>query len=206
MAVSNNLSVNEPTGQEPEINKRLLNPVDRISEVIFGLIMVLTFTCTYQCGTSGQSGDKRNVIRRNRLQYCLGTGGCGNVYCNSTYRKRTGRSILRYIRKTNNENKARDFIADALPPVIASVLQSDTLENIRKSLLTIPESNLKIKLTWTDFKIAFAIFLLVFLSTLPVALPFAFIDNDTASFTYIKSHSHCINVRLRMAVGEIWQL
>jgi hypothetical protein len=31
---------------EPSIEKRLLDPVERISEIIFGLIMALTFTCT----------------------------------------------------------------------------------------------------------------------------------------------------------------
>ena len=32
--------------REPKTNKRLLNPIDRISEILFGLIMALTFTCT----------------------------------------------------------------------------------------------------------------------------------------------------------------
>jgi hypothetical protein len=31
---------------EPHKEKRVLNPVDRISEILFGLIMALTFTCT----------------------------------------------------------------------------------------------------------------------------------------------------------------
>ncbi|HEY6978321.1 MAG TPA: VIT1/CCC1 transporter family protein, partial [Chitinophagaceae bacterium] len=85
--------------------------------------------------------------------------------------------ILNFLRKTNRPEKARAFIADALPPIISSVLETESLEHIRKALLKIPESNLRVHITMKDVKIAVGIFLLVFFSTFPVALPFAFIQN-----------------------------
>ena len=33
-------------------SKRVLEPIERISEVLFGLIMVLTFTCTFSVAES----------------------------------------------------------------------------------------------------------------------------------------------------------
>jgi hypothetical protein len=46
--------------------------------------------------------------------------------------KGRGKTILNFVRKTKNPEKAREFIADALPPVIASVLKTETLEDMRR--------------------------------------------------------------------------
>ena len=91
-----------------------------------------------------------------------------------------GKSILMFVKKTKQSEKARQLIADALPPVVASVLETQQLEDIRKALYKIAEPGLKIRITMKEMKMAIAIFLLVFLSTIPVALPFAFI-NDVKS-------------------------
>ena len=50
-----------------EPSKRLLEPIERISEILFGLIMALTFTCTISAASAGQA-DVRAVL--------LGALGC----------------------------------------------------------------------------------------------------------------------------------
>ena len=40
-------------------SKRLLEPVDRISEVLFGLIMALTFTCSISAAETGREEERR---------------------------------------------------------------------------------------------------------------------------------------------------
>jgi len=161
---------------EPKKGKRLLNPVDRISEILFGLIMALTFTCTISVAEAGRT-EVRDML--------LGAIGCNIAWglvdavmfiLTGLAEKGHGKMILNFVRKTSEEEKAREFIAEALPPVISSVLQKEELENLRKALLTIPESKLKIRITMSDVKTAFGVFLLVFLSTFPVALPFAFVQ------------------------------
>ncbi len=42
-------------------SKRLLQPMERISEVLFGLIMVLTFTCTFSFAEAGR-GEVRKML------------------------------------------------------------------------------------------------------------------------------------------------
>jgi hypothetical protein len=57
------------------------------------------------------------------------------------------KTILNFVRKTSKEEKAREFIADALPPLVTSVLKTENLEHIREALLKLPESSLHVRVT-----------------------------------------------------------
>src|SRR5690242_7204901 len=135
--------------QLPELSKekRLLNPVDRISEILFGLIMALTFTCTISVAEAGRTEVRDMLIGAIGCNIAWGLVDAVMFILTVLAEKGHGRTILDFIRKTKNEEKAREFIADALPPVVTSVLQEEDLENMRKALLKIPESHLKIRIT-----------------------------------------------------------
>lgn len=167
---------NQPV-REPERERRLLNPVDRISEILFGLIMALTFTCTLSV-TKTDRTEVRDML--------MGAIGCNIAWglvdaimfiIVGLAERGRSKIILNFVRKTPQSEKSREFIADALPPVVASVMETESLEQIRKSLLTIPESKLQVRVTTKDLKMALGIFLLVTLSTFPIALPFALIND-----------------------------
>lgn len=161
---------------EPVNDRRLLNPVERISEILFGLIMALTFTCTISVAQADRAEIRDLLIAAIGCNIAWGLVDAVMYILTGLAEKGRGRSILRFIRKTSQTDKAREFISDALPPVVASTLTTENLEEIRKCLNKIPESSLKIRLNSADFKQALAIFLLVFFSTLPVAIPFVFIN------------------------------
>jgi len=153
----------------------VLSPVDRVSEVIFGLIMALTFTGSLSVATAGR-GEVREML--------IGALGCNIawglvdavMYLLGTLTER-GRNlaILREARSTPDPARARALISEALPPVVASTMDSGELENIRRRLAALPEPPTRPRLAWADIRIAVGVFLLVFLATLPVALPFTFI-------------------------------
>jgi hypothetical protein len=158
-------------------NNRLIDPVDRISEILFGLIMALTFTCTISVIDSGKE-DVRDML--------VGAVGCNIAWglvdavmfiLGEMARRGYGARILKFIKGSGDPEKSRAFIADALPPVLPKVLSEEDMELLRKRLLDLPESEMKVRVGWTDIKTAFGIFLLVFLSTFPVALPFVFIES-----------------------------
>jgi hypothetical protein len=177
MSDSNKIKNDDYTLSEPKIEKRLLNPVDRISEVLFGLIMALTCTCTISVAEADRAEVRDMLIGAIGCNIAWGLVDAAMFILTMLAEKGHGRTILNFVRKTYDEEKARAFIANALPPVVSSVLQKEDVENMRKALLKIPESSLKIRITVSDIKIALGIFLLVFLSTFPVALPFAFIHD-----------------------------
>lgn len=162
---------------EPKKSKRLLNPVERISEILFGLIMALTFTCTISVAEAGRTEVKDMLIGAIGCNLSWGLVDAIMFILACLAERGRGKIILNYVRNTTNTDNANEFIADALPPIMASSLEKENLDSIRKALLKIPESDLRVRVTFTDIKTALGIFLLVFLSTIPIAIPFIFIDD-----------------------------
>lgn len=160
---------------EPKHKKGFLDPVERISEILFGLIMALTFTCTLSVAESNKEDIRTMLISAIGCNIAWGVVDAVMYILSLLAYRGHGARILRFIASSNNPERSRVHISDALPPVVSSVLSEQQLEDIRIKLETLPEQRMKVSLVWSDFKTAFGIFLLVFLSTLPVALPFMFI-------------------------------
>jgi len=182
---NNQMSSNDANAQlkddqkvkEPYREKRLLDPVDRFSEILYGIIMALTFTCTISVAQAGSNQVRSMLFAAVGCNIAWGLVDAVMFIITGLTQKERGKTILNFLHKTNQPEQAREYIADALPAVVSSVIGTENLENIRKSLLQLPESNLRTKVTAEDIKTAGAIFLLVFLSTFPVALPFVFIHD-----------------------------
>ncbi len=49
-------------GESDKAEKRLLDPTERLSEILFGLIMVLSFTCSFSVATERGRADVRNML------------------------------------------------------------------------------------------------------------------------------------------------
>ena len=153
---------------------RILDPMDRISEVLFGLIMALTFTCTLSVATAS------HIEVRTML---IGALGCnlawgiidGGVHLLARLNE-CGRAILnwRAVRETADVGAAQQIVAKALPPLVASVLSPTQLELIRQKLHQLPEPA-RPRLTKSDWLGALGICLLSFLSTFPIVIPFLLI-------------------------------
>src|SRR5690242_14322406 len=153
-------------------SKRVLEPNERISEVLFGLIMVLTFTGSLSVAESGRD-DVRAML--------IGALGCniawgiidGVLYLMGCLAdKGQNLKTLRAVRGATDPQEAQRRIADALPPLVASVMQPAEFDSLRQRLLQLPEPPGKARLDGSDWKGALGVFLIVFLSTFPVAIPF----------------------------------
>jgi VIT1/CCC1 family predicted Fe2+/Mn2+ transporter len=84
---------------------------------------------------------------------------------------------FRAVRNATNPKRGQHLIADALPSVVASVLQPAELETMRQRLKELPEPPERARLGKDDWLGAVGVFLLVFLSTFPVVIPFIFMRN-----------------------------
>ena len=155
--------------------KRLLEPMERISEVLFGLIMVLTFTCSFSVANAGRSEVRKMLIAA--LGCNLAWGIIDAVFYIMSCLSEEGHNILalRAVRMSADPAEAHRIIADALPPVLASVLPEAEFEVMRQKLNQLPEPPARPRLAKDDWLAATGVFLLVFLSTFPVAFPFIFI-------------------------------
>jgi hypothetical protein len=158
-------------------SKRVLEPIERISEVLFGLIMVLTFTGSLSVAEVG-----RQEVRT-LLVSALGCNLAWGVIDAIMYlmaclseRARGIRTILA-IRKAVDPPAAHRVIAGALPPAVAQVLQPSELERVRLHVNQLPEPPGRPRLRPQDWRGAVGVFFLVFLSTFPLVLPFLFMTN-----------------------------
>jgi len=159
------------------LSQRVLEPIERISEVLFGLIMVLTITCSF----SVAEADRKNI-----RAMLLGALGCnlawgiidGFMYLMACFSSH-GQSIskVRALRKSRTPEDAHRIIGEALPPLVMSVLSYAELESIRQKLMDLPQPPERPKLAREDWLGALAVFLLVSLSTFPVVMPFILVSD-----------------------------
>jgi VIT1/CCC1 family predicted Fe2+/Mn2+ transporter len=84
---------------------------------------------------------------------------------------------LRAVRAAKNPAAAQRIIAGALPGPVGSVLQQGELEALRQRLSQLPEPPVRPRLVKQDFLGAAGVFLIVFLSTFPVVIPFIFMHH-----------------------------
>jgi len=156
--------------------KRLLDPMERISEVLFGLIMVLTFTCSFSVAGAGRPEVREMLL--GALGCNLAWGIIDAVFYLMSRLSEQGHGLLalRALRKTSDPAMAHRIIANELPPLLASVLPEAEFELMRQKLNQLPEPPAHPRLGKDDWRAAARVFLLVFLSTFPVTIPFIFIQ------------------------------
>ena len=153
-------------------SRKVLEPTERFSEILFGLIMVLTFTGALSAAESGR-GEVRTML--------IGAIGCNLAWglidavfylMNTLGQRGHGALILRRLRERAGPTESHGLIAEALPAPVASILRPEEYESIRQRLVALPESNVTASLGRDDFRGALETFLLVFLTTFPVVIPF----------------------------------
>ena len=165
-----------PIPDDPtQSRKRLLDPMERIAEVLFGLIMVLTFTCSLSVAEA-RRGEVRSMLIA-AVGCNLAWGIIDAVFYLMGCLSEQGHNILalRAVRKSADAAEAHRMIAEAMPPMLASALPEAEFAVMRQKLMQLPEPPAHPWLAKNDWVAALGVFLLVFLSTFPVVIPFLFI-------------------------------
>jgi VIT1/CCC1 family predicted Fe2+/Mn2+ transporter len=152
--------------------RRVLDPIERVSEALFGLIMVLTFT-----GSLSVANPERSEVR----EMLVGAIGCNLAWgivdavmyvLASVMARGRGLSVLKRVQSAKDPAEARDAIAAVLNPFVAARLRPAILEMAREDLAAVRDAPARPSVTREDFVGAVEVFLLVFLSTFPVVVPF----------------------------------
>jgi VIT family len=164
---------NEPR----KASKHFLDPIDRISEVFFGLIMVLTSTGTLSVLTAGRVEIKTMIMSALGCNLAWGIIDAGMFLMGRLEERGRIRLTLFAVRQSTDPDTAKRAIIDAMPELLASALSQDDLESVRLKLLRLPEPPRRPGFTKDDWLCALGVCLLVFISTLPVVIPFLFVGN-----------------------------
>ena len=156
---------------------RVLEPSERLSEILFGLIMVLTFTGALSAAESGRAEVRTMLIGAIGCNFAWGIIDAVFYLMNALGQRGHRVLSLRRLRRETDPKTANEMIADALPRLVASVLRPDELDSIRQRLAALPEPTRRRPLERDDYLGALGVFLLVFLSTFPVVIPFLVIPD-----------------------------
>ena len=153
---------------------RVLEPMDRIIEVLCGLIMVLTFTLATPL--SDRSGVHSMLAAALGCNLAWGIVDAAAYLMMQLAARRRDVRALKALRDVTDSGTAHRILTRALPPMLAAVLCAADFEAMRRRLNELPEP-CGPHLTARAWRGAMGVFLLVFLSTFPVVIPFAVVGN-----------------------------
>lgn len=176
-----------------------LDPISRHSEILFGLLMVLTFTGCFNAFEAGQAEVKELLIAGIGCNIAWGMIDA-IVYLITTLAER-GRSLrlLQKVRQLPQGDPVTvQAVRDELPPILASTCSDTDLKGWLVRLHQLPAGTQGSLLRWHDLRNSLGVFLLVFLSTFPVLLPFFFLDDTVLALRL----SHTIALLMLMLIGR----
>lgn len=151
---------------------RILDPLERFSEIVFGLVMVLSFTCAISVAEAGRDDVRAMFIGALGCNLAWGIIDAAFYLISCLAERGRNATILREVRHAPTLAAGQKLIAEALPSVVAEALQPADFDRIREHLKQLPESAERPRLSGENWRGALGVFLLVFLSTLPVIVPF----------------------------------
>ena len=196
------MSTSDPA-QVPTQPKRLrnaLDPVSRATELLFGLIMVLTFTASLNAAEAGRIEVRVMLIAALGCNLAWGLIDAAMYLLSTRAERAEAARTLAEVRSASTPEAARSVIAASLPPVILPVLSEDDLDRIRSHLASLPDMDPVPRLDRADHLAAAAVFLLVFVGTLPVVVPFIFLRDPQIALWM----SHSVAITLLFLTG--WTL
>jgi VIT1/CCC1 family predicted Fe2+/Mn2+ transporter len=161
---------------EKQKRTRVLDPIERVSEIIFGLIMALSFTGSLSAATAGREEIRTMMFAALGCNLAWGLVD-GVMYLVSLMTERTRNfTLLRRVRRSAVPHEAHAIIADAMPGRLGTVIPAKALEDMRQRLVALPEPPARGRLGRDDFVGALGVFLIVVLTTFPVVVPFMLVS------------------------------
>jgi len=171
-----------------------------MSEILFGLIMVMTFTGSISVAEHGR-GEIRNVlISALGCNLAWGVVDAG-MYLMGRFTERARDLImLTAIHATNDRKEAHRLLDEVLPSIISRQADAEDLDRMHSWLRARPVPPGNVTFTHMDWIGALAVFLLVFLSTFPVVIPFLLMHDAATALRF----SHGIAIGMLFLVG--WKI
>ncbi len=203
------MSAEESDDQKPDAPTgmsfvgRYLDPMDRLGELMFGLIMVLTFTLG--AGLVVQEGKDSTVRMLLAIVGCNLAWGLidGGMYLISCLFDRSRKArLLEAVQKAENDEAALAMVAQSLDDRLEPLASVDERNRLYGAILA-RLRNVDVEPTRVrkeDVYGAIASFVLVFSSTVPAVLPFLVFDNHRVALRV----SNGLLLVMLFATGYLW--
>jgi VIT1/CCC1 family predicted Fe2+/Mn2+ transporter len=151
-------------------HQRVLDPIDRVSEIIFGLIMAVTIVGSLSIAKAGATEVRTAMIAALGCNLAWGLVDAV-MYLVRALTERTRNLALAKQAIDADTPTAHRLIMMTLPPHVAEITGPTELEGMRRRLLALPAAR-RTGLIREDYLAAVGVFLLVVAATFPVVVPF----------------------------------
>ena len=185
------------------LTHKYLDPADRLGEILFGVIMVLTVTLSAGfAADSGKDGARELLLAAIGCNIAWGIiDGIMYIMYGITERGGQARLILS-IQKAANEDVALDIVRRVVGPKLELVTEPEQQDVLYRSILAHAKTGnvRRVSPTKDDFLGALACFWLVFVSCLPAAAPFLVFSSPHVALRV----SNVLMVVMLFIIGMKW--
>ena len=162
---------------ESAVREPVLSPIDRISELLFGLFMALTFVGAVSVAEAGREQIRGMLIAAFGCNIAWGLVDAVMYLVRTITDRGRTLTLVRAVRAAPDAESGRNIIECSLSRTAAGLVSSAEVEAIRARIVAMSSLPARPTLRWDDLLAAVAIFLIVVASTFPVVLPFALIQD-----------------------------
>jgi VIT1/CCC1 family predicted Fe2+/Mn2+ transporter len=183
--------------------ERYLSPSERLTEVIFGIIMALTVTSSLRLAL-GTSASARVTIATTTLGNNLAWGIVDAVIYLLViiFERHRERQLVQKIKRSKDKATAINSVRRDLKDTLVEVMPKTAREHVYEHIAEVLERSKpeKVKLTRKDLLGALASFALVFSVAIPIVLPYLLLPNKVE----IIYSTDIIAIGLLFLVGYLW--
>ena len=169
-----------PAAAAGALEAEVLSPVDRISEMLFGLLMALTFTGAVSVAESGKAEIRTMFIAALGCNLAWGLVDAVMHLVRTVTERGRLITLVRSVQNASDKQAGRALVEQSLSRVAAGLVSPAEIEAIRARVIALPSGPARPRLGWRDVLVALQIFVVVVVTTFPVVLPFIFLQHDVA--------------------------
>lgn len=155
--------------------ERMLDPVERASEAIFGVLMAVAIMGSLGAATAGREEVRATLIMALGCNLAWGITDAVMYLIGVAVETRRSITLRRRLREASDPGEGRRMVAEALSRLGAGDVREATAESLRLDLLGMPLP--RGGLVAHDFLAALGVFVLVVLATFPVVIPYLFVQD-----------------------------
>lgn len=168
----NETSVRAEAAAEP-----LLGPVDRVSELLFGLFMALTFVGAVSVTNPGADQVREMFVGAFGCNIAWGMVDAVMFLVRTLADRGRLLTLVRAVQSSADAQAGQRIIAESLSRPASELLSKAELEGVRGRVLAMTTQPGRPRLQRNDILAALLIFVIVVASTIPVVLPFLLIGD-----------------------------
>jgi VIT family len=201
--LATHLSNHNTLPQRVRLTHKYLEPADRLGEILFGVIMVLTVTLTASfAADTGREGVRELLFAAIGCNIAWGFID-GIMYVMSCITERGGQArLILAVQTASSESVALDIVRRTVDSKFELVTELEERNALYRSILAHAQTTRpdKVSVKKEDLLGGVACFWLVFVSCLPAALPFLFLSSPHVALRI----SNLLMVVMLFVIGMKW--